>query len=46
MRVRITAFGGFRLLPTRSEERGVLGVGSIAVAILPLLHIFENIQRE
>ena len=23
------------LLPTRSEERGVLGVGSIPVAILP-----------
>ena len=30
------------LLPTGSEERGVLGVGSIPVAILPSLSLYEN----
>ena len=43
------------LLPTGSEEREVLGVGSIPIAILPscqdikmfasLLHIYEHIYR-
>ena len=31
--------GQYNLLPTGSEERGVLGVGSIPVAILPLINI-------
>ena len=32
------------LLPTRSEEKGVLGVGSIPVAILPSCRGKENIE--
>ena len=31
------------LLPTGSEERGVLGIGSIAVAILPSCQDMETV---
>ena len=31
------------LLPTGSEERGVLGVGSVPGAILPSCHDVKNI---
>ena len=31
------------LLPTGSEERGVLGVGSISVAILPSCQDMKNV---
>ena len=31
------------LLPTRGEERGVLGVGSVPVAILPSCQDAKNI---
>ena len=34
---------GNNLLPTGSEERGVLGVGSIPVAILPSCQVMESI---
>ena len=34
LRSHYTMVAGVNLLPTRSEERGVLGVGSIPVAIL------------
>ena len=34
------------LLPTRSEERGVLGVGSIPVAILPSCQDMKTIALQ
>ena len=32
---KVRPLNSFSLLPTRSEERGLLGFGSIPVAILP-----------
>ena len=37
--ITVTVFS----LPTRSEEKGVLGVGSIPVAILPSCHNIKMI---
>ena len=36
----------FNCLPTRNEERGVLGVESISVAILPFAQVMKTIALQ